>query len=91
MGFDYSKHYVDFILKSTPLPDNNLNRKRILRKTITFNEETLWYSIQNNNKNLSMIEFFPLTSSGKKMEIAPKGRVGIVFFTSELELNINDL
>jgi predicted ATP-grasp superfamily ATP-dependent carboligase len=89
--FDYSKHYVDFILKSTPLPHKNFNKNRILRKTITFNEEALWYSIQNNNKNLSIIEFFPLATSGEKMEKAPKGRVGIVFFSSELDFNINEL
>ena len=89
--FDYSKHYVDFILKSSPLPHKNFNKNRILRKTITFKEEALWYSIQNNNKNLSIIEFFPLASSGKKMEKAPKGRVGIVFFSSELDFNINEL
>jgi hypothetical protein len=90
-GFDYSKHYVDFILKTIPSFNSNYQRKSILRKTITFKEEKFWYSIQNNNDKLKLFEFFPLVSSGRKLQISPKGRAGIVFYTSDTDFVISEL
>lgn len=90
-NFDYSKYYVDFILKTLPETQNISQRKNILRKTITFKEETSWYSIQNTNDRLRIIEFFPLTNSGKRLQIAPKGRAGIIFYSSDSEFIINAL
>ena len=90
-GFEYSKHYVDFILNNIPTSCNNSQSKSILRKTITFKDETLWYSFKSSNENLRTIEFFPLIISGKRLNKAPKGRAGIVFYLSDSELNINDL
>jgi carbamoylphosphate synthase large subunit len=89
--FDYSKYYVDFILKSFPKNQKINIRKNILRKTITFKEETSWYSLQNANDRLNIIEFFPLSSSGTRLQIAPKGRAGIVFYSSISEFEINTL
>jgi predicted ATP-grasp superfamily ATP-dependent carboligase len=81
-NFDYSKYYVDFILNTVPTAPISCEKNNILRKTITFKDETLWYSIKNNNDMLKIIEFFPLTFAGKRLQIAPKGRAGIVFYLS---------
>jgi predicted ATP-grasp superfamily ATP-dependent carboligase len=90
-GFNYSKHYVDFILKTIPSFYNNYQRHCVLRRTITFKEEKFWYSIQNTNDKLMFLEFYPLVSSGKKLQVAPKGRAGIVFYSSVSDFEISEL
>ena len=90
-GFDYAKYYVDFIFKTIPSFHNNYQRQSVLRKTITFKEEKFWYSIQNTNDNLMFLEFYPLVISGRKLPIAPKGRAGIVFYSSVTDFVISEL
>jgi hypothetical protein len=63
----------------------------VLRRTITFKEEKFWYSIQNTNDKLMFLEFYPLVSSGKKLQVAPKGRAGIVFYSSVSDFEISEL
>ncbi len=90
-GFNYSKSYVDFIINKLPSVSNKIVKKNILRKTITFKDEFFWFSLENKNEKIHIIEFFPLSVSGKKMQIAPKGRAGIVFYSSPSTFNINNL
>lgn len=90
-GFNYSKNYVDFILNKLPSVNNKIVKKNILRKTITFKDEFFWFSLENKNEKINIIEFFPLSVSGKKIQIAPKGRAGIVFYSSPSTFNINNL
>lgn len=90
-NFEYSKYYVDFILNKVPSSHITYEKKCILRKTITFKNETLWYSVKNTNEKLKMIEFFPLTRSGKRLQIAPKGRAGIIFYSSDSEFVLSEL
>jgi predicted ATP-grasp superfamily ATP-dependent carboligase len=89
--FNYSKYYVDFILKTIPFFQDNLLTRRILRKTLTFKDETIWYSFKSKNDKLRVLEFYPLAISGKKLQIAPKDKAGIVFYISDSQFAIDDL
>lgn len=79
-GFEYASYYAALILNLNQNSQAINKHRNVLRKTLTFEAECTWYSLQNTNSSLQFLEYFPTVFSGARLLTAPKGRAGIAFF-----------
>jgi hypothetical protein len=86
-GIFYAQNYINCILG---LPTNfkiNHNPRTILRHTLTFKNQKIFISLRIN-LNERFLEFVPIEKTGTILDLAPKGRAGLLFIelTNQLDL-----
>jgi hypothetical protein len=77
-SFEYSRYYIDTILKKESLVKLLGKIKNILRHTIYQSKSDIFISVKYESRG-NLMEFFPHYKSGKKIDTISSTRVGILF------------
>jgi predicted ATP-grasp superfamily ATP-dependent carboligase len=88
-GFNYVENYTrPFLGLDHSRSKDDFFDKLVFRHTITLPKSDNFWTFKNNHK-INILEFIPLALAGDYICAAPKGRIGIIFATSNCEIEFN--
>jgi len=90
-GFPYAEYYAKPFLNQKPdFSDMKLNKRFVIRHTITQSDEGCFYSL-DFNLPACIEKLVPLALTGDRVKGSPFGRIGLIFLSAKTEKEMGDL